>query len=273
MGDTYAIEAFPRQRQLVRDAGWMGRRKSMIHGFVEIDVTAARQRMRQYQEKLSFTAFLLAAIGRAVEADKRVHGCLDWRSRLIVFDEVDALITIEIPTEDGTFPLVQPIRGINLRPVADIHREIRAVQKNPRQSAGMQSPLMRTFYYYPGFLRHIAYRILERKPHWRKDFAGTVGFTSVGMFGKGSGWGLGMPIHTLAITAGGIAEKPAVVAGSIKIREFLSVTLSFDHDVVDGAPAARFTQRFIDLVEQVDLLPAPEQEPAGGWSTLSHLPE
>lgn len=263
MADAYSVEPFPRMRQLVLDSGWMGRRKNMIHGFVEIDVTQARQRMRQYREKLSFTAFLLASVGQAVAADKRVHGCLDWRNRLIVFDDVDAMITIEVPTEDGSFPLIQPIRRINLRSVVDIHREIRAVQANPRQSEGMQSPLLRTFYYYPGFLRHAAYRILERNPQWRKEFAGTVGFTSVGMFGKGGGWGLGMPIHTLAITVGGISEKPAVVAGEIVVRELMSVTLSFDHDVVDGAPAARFAQRFIDLVEQAIVLPAPEEEPAG----------
>jgi len=39
-----------------------------------------------------------------------------------------------------------------------------------------------------------------------------------------------------------------VVAGQIEIREFLSVTLCFDHEVVDGAPAARFTNRLRDLI-------------------------
>jgi hypothetical protein len=77
-----------------------------------------------------------------------------------------------------------------------------------------------------------------------------VGFTSVGMFGNSGGWGVGMPNHPLAVTIGGIASKPAVVDGRIEIREFLSVTLSFDHDVVDGAPAARFAQRFVRLVEE-----------------------
>lgn len=35
----------------------------------------------------------------------------------------------------------------------------------------------------------------------------------------------------------------------ICIREYLNVTLDFDHDIVDGAPAARFGQRFRELVE------------------------
>ena len=31
--------------------------------------------------------------------------------------------------------------------------------------------------------------------------------------------------------------------------ERLSITVSFDHDIIDGAPAARFTERFKDLIE------------------------
>jgi pyruvate/2-oxoglutarate dehydrogenase complex dihydrolipoamide acyltransferase (E2) component len=39
------------------------------------------------------------------------------------------------------------------------------------------------------------------------------------------------------------------VDGQIEIRERLSMTVSFDHDIIDGAPAARFTQRFKELIE------------------------
>jgi pyruvate/2-oxoglutarate dehydrogenase complex dihydrolipoamide acyltransferase (E2) component len=51
------------------------------------------------------------------------------------------------------------------------------------------------------------------------------------------------------VTLGGIEEKPGVVNGEIAIREYLSVTISFDHDVIDGAPAARFAQRLKELIE------------------------
>jgi len=40
-----------------------------------------------------------------------------------------------------------------------------------------------------------------------------------------------------------------MVGGSVKPREYLHVTLSFDHDIVDGAPAARFAARLRGLVE------------------------
>jgi pyruvate/2-oxoglutarate dehydrogenase complex dihydrolipoamide acyltransferase (E2) component len=74
--------------------------------------------------------------------------------------------------------------------------------------------------------------------------------TAVGMFGKGGGWGIPVPNFPLTVTLGGVAEKPGVVEGQIEVREYLDVTLSFDHDVIDGAPAARFTQQFRELVEK-----------------------
>jgi pyruvate/2-oxoglutarate dehydrogenase complex dihydrolipoamide acyltransferase (E2) component len=89
----------------------------------------------------------------------------------------------------------------------------------------------------------------ERSPKVWKKYRGTVGITAVGMFGKGAGWGIPLPSHALWITVGGIGEKPGVVDGHIAIREYLSLTLSFDHETIDGAPAARFTQRLKELIE------------------------
>lgn len=87
-------------------------------------------------------------------------------------------------------------------------------------------------------------------PHWLKKVAGTVVVTAVGMFAHGGGWGFGFtPFHTMALTVGGIAQKPGVVNGQIVPREYLCVTISIDHDIVDGAPAARFAQCFKELVE------------------------
>jgi hypothetical protein len=89
-----------------------------------------------------------------------------------------------------------------------------------------------------------------RNLHQFKALMGTVSLTAVGMFGSGGGWGLPVPAHSLQITLGGISEKPGVVDHRIEIREYLSVTISLDHDVVDGTPAARFTQCLRELVEQ-----------------------
>jgi len=40
----------------------------------------------------------------------------------------------------------------------------------------------------------------------------------------------------------------------VEPREFLAVTASFDHDIVDGAPAARFARRLREIVEGAEVL-------------------
>jgi pyruvate/2-oxoglutarate dehydrogenase complex dihydrolipoamide acyltransferase (E2) component len=78
---------------------------------------------------------------------------------------------------------------------------------------------------------------------------GTVGVTSVGMFGKIGGWPIALGYHSLEFAAGGISKKPRVVDGRTEIRECLSSTLMFDEDVAYGALAARFTSRLAELIQ------------------------
>ena len=250
----YQTLPYPRSRRLVIDAMRAGSRKHMIHGLVEFDVTRPRALLRAHKERsgesLSFTAFVLHCVGRAVAEDRMVHAVRDWRGRLVLFDDVDVNTIIEIELEERRFPLAYVVRAVNRRSVRELHDEIRAVQHNPDRSHGEGTfKLMHWYVRLPGFLRGLAYRILPLKPRWLKGIGGTVSVTAVGMFGEGGGWGIPIPLYTLNLTLGGIATKPAVVDGQIVPRELLSVTLSFDHDVVDGAPAARFVERLKGLIE------------------------
>jgi hypothetical protein len=56
----------------------------------------------------------------------------------------------------------------------------------------------------------------------------------------------------LDLVVGGIARRLAEVDGRIESRQMLSLTIIFDHDVIDGAPAARFTRRLVELIESGD---------------------
>jgi pyruvate/2-oxoglutarate dehydrogenase complex dihydrolipoamide acyltransferase (E2) component len=56
---------------------------------------------------------------------------------------------------------------------------------------------------------------------------------------------------------GGIATRPRYTDGVLVRRDILSLTLSFDHAMVDGAVAARFAERFRSLIETGHGLRAP----------------
>lgn len=245
---------YPRSRAFVVDAAHVAGNKHMIHGLVEFDVTKARAMLREHKgrsgESLSFTAFVLHGVGAAVAEDRLVHAYRDWRGRLVLFDDVDINTIIEIELEGRRFPLAHVVRAANRRSVRELHDEIRSVQaKGDRNYDARAVRLLRWYARLPGPLRRVAYRIGMASPQRMKAIGGTASVTAVGMFGAGGGWGIPIPLYTLNLTLGGIATKPAVVGGQIVPREMLSVTLSFDHDVVDGAPAARFAERLRGLIE------------------------
>jgi pyruvate dehydrogenase E2 component (dihydrolipoamide acetyltransferase) len=53
---------------------------------------------------------------------------------------------------------------------------------------------------------------------------------------------------------GRIKDYAAVVEGEIAVRKMMWLSLTFDHRLVDGAPAARFLQRIKQYVEEPYLL-------------------
>ncbi|MBM3121546.1 MAG: 2-oxo acid dehydrogenase subunit E2, partial [Chloroflexi bacterium] len=59
------------------------------------------------------------------------------------------------------------------------------------------------------------------------------------------------------VTIGGIESKAVLLDGQLLNREHLCLTVSFDHDIVDGGPAARFSQRFASLIRAGDGLSSP----------------
>ena len=93
------ILPYPRSRQLMADGGRMGLRKHTVHGLVEFDITQAREAIRRHKaqtgDALSFSAFILACLGQAIDADKQVHAYRSWRNQLIIFDEGDVNMLFE----------------------------------------------------------------------------------------------------------------------------------------------------------------------------------
>ena len=58
------------------------------------------------------------------------------------------------------------------------------------------------------------------------------------------------PPETAILGVGRIADKAVVVDGKVEARTMCTLSLSFDHRVVDGAPAAAFLARVAELLER-----------------------
>jgi hypothetical protein len=57
-------------------------------------------------------------------------------------------------------------------------------------------------------------------------------------------------VETSARTVGDVSDERVIVDDHTSVRVYLSHTISADHDIVDGAPEARFTERFKELIER-----------------------
>jgi pyruvate/2-oxoglutarate dehydrogenase complex dihydrolipoamide acyltransferase (E2) component len=252
--NDYKVVPYPKIRRAMAITLRSVQHKSMIHGLIDVDVTKAHKFLQDHKantgESLSFTAFIITCLAQAVDENKSLQAYRKGSKHLVVFDDVDVATQIEREMAGQKQPIVYIIRAANTKTLREIHQEIRAAQVNAVEQAWEG---LKDF----GWLPLVVFRVLwpmfwwmkGRSPSVQKKYGGTVGVSAVGMFGKGAGWGIPINDHTLDVTLGGIAEKPGVVDGHIATREYLCLTLSFNHDLIDGAPAARFIQRLKELIE------------------------
>ena len=95
----YRVVPNPKIRRWYAGGFRLAQHKPIMHGLLEVDVTRARAFLREHQantgESLSFTAFLIACLGKAVDEYKAVQAFRKGNKRLILFEEVDAYTLIE----------------------------------------------------------------------------------------------------------------------------------------------------------------------------------
>src|SRR5438270_2455698 len=79
---------------------------------------------------------------------------------------------------------------------------------------------------------------------------GTFTITNLGVYRVDGFTPIVNPPETAILGVGRIADKPVVIEGKIEARTMCALSLSFDHRVVDGAPAAAFLARLAELMER-----------------------
>jgi pyruvate/2-oxoglutarate dehydrogenase complex dihydrolipoamide acyltransferase (E2) component len=255
---------FPRFRTPTIDTLTWGHQRHHIPILLEIDVTEAREAIHTHKmksgQRISFTSWMIRCIAQAVSEHKYIHALRKGRRRLVLFDDVDVVITIERAAGAGeALPMPYIIRKANEKTVAAIHAEIHAAQKSPVPSGEVQVGSLRPmgltqiFTMMPQFLRNLFFwQPVLHNPFLFKRTMGTVSVSSLTSFGRmgqsGMSWGIPMGIHPLMIAVGGIAKRPGIIHEQIIIREYVGLTVVFDHDVTDGAPVTRFIRRLQELM-------------------------
>lgn len=237
-------------------------RRHTMQALLALDVTDARRAIRAWRARnhrpLSLTAFIVACLARAIDENPTLHAHRKGRRDLVIFDDVDVAVVVERTVDGARVPVPFVVRAANRLAPADIEQQIRGATGGdlPYPAARRLLPL---WLWVPGPIRRFAIGRWLADPERRRRLTGTTFVSAVGMFGRGTGWGIPeAQSYTLGVTVGSVARKPGVVRGPegerIEPRDYLALTLSIDHEIVEGAPAARFAARLGKLIEGAELI-------------------
>lgn len=255
----YKVKPFTKARRdvaLIVREGWL---KHSTHAIVEFDVTDSRKKIKDIKnktgEKLSFTGWIIKCLAQTLTEYKEFNTYRHGIRKIITFEDVDVAIPVERITKGKEKTMVYILRKANEKTVKEITKEIRLVQRqNVDESTellGKKHNRVEKFVLNsPMFIKKLVLKIVRHNAKLKKKYMGSVGVTAIGMKGKfqGSVVPMGGSL-TLLVVLGGIIKKPGVVDDKIKVREYLQVTITTDHDLIDGGPLARFVSRFSRLVE------------------------
>ena len=205
-----------------------------------------REHRERTGEKLSFTAYIVYCLAQVVKEHPHLNA-FRRGNRLITLDDVtvSVLVEREISGERVPEPLaIEAAQSLTFREINDL---IRSARTRSESALGGFSG-MTWIRHIPGFLLKAFVRLADRNISLAKRY-GKVAVTAVGMFSREPVWFIPHGSGTVLITVGSIEKRMVFTGEKHEEREFLCLTGSFDHDIVDGAPAARFMNQFLETLK------------------------
>ncbi|MBA4135992.1 MAG: dihydrolipoamide acetyltransferase, partial [Opitutus sp.] len=200
------------------------------HFYVELEVDAApllaiRTQLNTGLEaegvKLSVNDFVLKASAEALRRIPAVNA--SWTGTGIQYHSA-AHVSFAVAMEDG---LITPvIRDTHQKSIFQISTEAKALGK----------------------------RAKEKKLKPDEFTGGTFCVSNLGMFGAHRFSAIINPPNAAILAVGTTVEKPVAVNGQLAVGQRMSLTLSCDHRVVDGALGAQYLAALKDLLEKPALL-------------------
>lgn len=186
------------------------------------EATRMREQLKPVYEKkhgvkLSFTDIVIKAVARAIEDYPIMNSSLEG-DQIRIHDGVHVCVAVAVP--DGL--LAPVVRDANLKPLWAISAEVRDLAERGRSGRLGPSELS----------------------------GGTFTVTNLGAYGVEHFNAIINPPQCAILAVCAIQKKPVVVEGDrIEVRPMMNLCLTFDHRIVDGAPAAEFLAHVKNLLE------------------------
>jgi pyruvate/2-oxoglutarate dehydrogenase complex dihydrolipoamide acyltransferase (E2) component len=185
---------------------------------VDVDMTEVATRRKA--TGAAYTAYVLWAAARALREFPILNASLEGERILV---KKDIHVGVAVALEGGL--VVPVIRHADRKSVEEISREMDVLAARAR--AGQLEPDALT--------------------------GGTFTVTNSGAFGSLFFTPIINHPEVAILGMGKVADAPAVRDGQLVIRTVMHLCLSYDHRVVDGAPAVQFLQAVKDCLERLEV--------------------
>ena len=194
----------------------------------EVDATALVELRRMLNDKLqarevniTYTDLLIKVVANALREHPRLNATLTDEG-IHLLPEIN--IGVGVALEDGL--VVPVVRNADTERLSEISEQVKSFAERARSNQLT-----------PGELQ-----------------GGTFTITNLGNFGIDAFTPIINPPESAILGVGRILKKPVVHNDEIVIRSMLTLSLTFDHRVIDGAPAAQFLQTVSGYIQDPYLL-------------------
>jgi pyruvate dehydrogenase E2 component (dihydrolipoamide acetyltransferase) len=189
------------------------------HSYIIMDADMSNARKLKETANLSYTTIVVHAAAKALRTHPTVNSTL-INGKVRTFKDVN--IGVAVSTDKGL--LVPVLRSADAKDRAAIHTEIGSLVQNARAGKLSKGQLS----------------------------GGTFTVTNLGMYDVDSFFPIINPPEAAILATGRISEKPVVADGRVAATPMMTLTLAYDHRILDGAPAAIFLRDVKRLIEACD---------------------
>ncbi len=212
-------------RKVIAD-NMMNSVQSMAHAYhkVAVDMSEAkliRAAFKKAEKKVSFNDIIIMALGRALQEHPRMNA---WVEDGKITEKGSVNVGIAVAVDNGL--IVPTVRDVQNMTIGEIHDEsARLIAKT--KAGGLK----------------------------KEEYSGaTFTVSNLGMFGIDEFTAIVNPPQVGILAVGSMTDTPVVRDGQIVIRPMMNLVLTYDHRVIDGAPAAQFLSRVKELLENPYLM-------------------
>lgn len=218
--------------------------------FFDIDLSwaeALRARYLELGHKIAITSVLLKAIAIAQREHPLTRTFRLPYGKLVTFSDITAGFTVERIVSGTPAVFFGTIRNTDNKSILEIAKELRAYGQDPIDTLPQLDLQVRCLQF-PRWISKLALSLCILIPDVRlKLIPATFGMSSVGRWGCKTG--IAPCLATVTFGVGEVQDRPVAVDGHVEIRPVVSITLNFDHRIIDGAPACRFMKDVTDLLQ------------------------